>query len=107
MPRWNSDDSQDEDEDDGGWDGTGGLDEEYDDPENYVGDDDEFGPYEQNEFVSCPNCAGDVYEEAQQCPHCGGYIVQHERAWERRPWLWRALGLAGILALIWALARPF
>jgi len=52
----------------------------------------------------CPRCGADVYEDAEQCPRCGAWITSDSRPWTDRSWWWVALGLAGVIALIWALA---
>ncbi len=59
---------------------------------------------EATETVACPNCRADVYEDAEQCPVCGEYITHSTSVWADRPWWWIALGLAGIIAVIFALA---
>jgi|GEM_PF-1052823 len=44
----------------------GGYDEGLD-PEGPSADDlDRFG----SEFITCPNCHAEIYDQAPQCPHC-------------------------------------
>jgi hypothetical protein len=56
------------------------------------------------ETVRCPNCWGDVYEDAEQCPACGEYVVMSTSAWEGKPLPWVLIGLTGIVAVIMALS---
>jgi hypothetical protein len=66
--------------------------------------DEEFDD-DEDETVTreCPRCGVDVYEDAEQCPLCGAWISWDNRPWTGRSWWWVALGLAGVVALIWAL----
>jgi len=54
------------------------------------------------ELVACPACGAEIYEESEQCPKCGEYVTQSTRAWDGKPVWWLLLGLAGIIAVIWA-----
>ena len=56
------------------------------------------------DVVPCPECGADVYEDADQCPSCGHYILPDTSPWSGKPLLWVVLGLAGIAAVIGALA---
>lgn len=56
------------------------------------------------DLVACPQCGADVYEEAERCPYCGSYIVRSSSLWQNKPWWWVALGLVGIMAVIWLLS---
>lgn len=68
-------------------------------PDSPDSDDDEA------ELMPCPKCGVDVYEDAPQCPLCGEYIVRSTSPWSGRPWWWIAVGLAGIMAILyWILA---
>lgn len=74
----------------------------WDDPQNddWPEEDDSCGT------VPCPNCGGKVYEDAEQCPLCGEYIVRGGgRVWSGKPLWWLLLGLAGVLALVFARMR--
>ncbi|MCH2130118.1 MAG: hypothetical protein MK179_13295 [Pirellulaceae bacterium] len=57
-----------------------------------------------SETQTCPSCRSDIYEDAEQCPVCGEYIVWSRQTLSGRPWWFVALGLVGILAVIWALS---
>ena len=65
-------------------------------------EDDEDG---ETEVVPCPACGVEVYEEAERCPACGEYIVHSTSPWGGKPRWWIVLGLLGIAAVIYALAR--
>jgi len=71
-------------------------DEEFpDDEDNYDSD--------EVDTIPCPECGADVYEEAEQCPACGWYITSSSNPLSGRSWWWIALGMLGIIAVIWAL----
>ena len=54
--------------------------------------------------VDCPACGAEVYEDAEVCPVCGEFITTNTGPWAgRSPW-WIAIGIAGIIATILALA---
>jgi len=55
-------------------------------------------------LVKCSSCGSEVYEEAEQCPDCGEYIVADTNVWNDKPGWWIALGVAGVIAVIVALA---
>ncbi len=58
----------------------------------------------ETDVVDCPACGAEVYEDAIRCPVCGEYITHSSSVWAgRSPW-WIALGLAGVIAVIFALA---
>jgi hypothetical protein len=52
----------------------------------------------------CPRCGVDVYEDVEQCPLCGTWITSNTTPWAGRSWWWVALGVLGIIALVWALS---
>lgn len=59
---------------------------------------------DEAEVVDCPACGAEVYEDAPQCPVCGEYITHGARGvWSNRPVWWVLLGLAGILAVTFAM----
>lgn len=46
------------------------------------------------DWISCPHCGAEIYEEAVECPVCQQYVTR-----ETRPaWIWRAT--AGLLLAI-------
>jgi ssDNA-binding Zn-finger/Zn-ribbon topoisomerase 1 len=53
-------------------------------------------------FVRCPNCRKMIHEDAEQCPKCGHYVMDEELAQARPPWVWVGLGLALLVAVLWA-----
>ena len=54
------------------------------------------------ETLPCPECGQPIYEEADQCPHCGQYVTfSSSGAFDNKPWWWIALGLLGVLAVLW------
>ena len=55
------------------------------------------------ETLSCPECGVEIYEEAEQCPACGWYVIHSTSEWSSRSWWWIALGLTGIIAVIFVL----
>ncbi len=89
--------------------------EEPDDEDDvYSGDDyatDEFGDTDDSTITRpCPNCGTDIYEDAPSCSACGEWVDWSTAAASRKVWWaqqqptwWVYLGLAGILATIWAL----
>jgi endogenous inhibitor of DNA gyrase (YacG/DUF329 family) len=60
---------------------------------------------DESALVPCPQCGADIYEDAVQCPVCGEYVTHGTRAWEGRPGWWIALGLLGIIAVLFVLLR--
>jgi len=48
--------------------------------------------------VSCPHCAGQVWEEAEACEHCGAYLSREDGP-RSRPWWWVAGGIAALIAV--------
>lgn len=69
-------------------------------------DQDEFDDDDDTATVTCAACGAEIYEDAPQCPVCGEYVTASRGThWEGRPVWWIALGLLGIIAVIYALAR--
>lgn len=54
-------------------------------------------------FVACPNCRKMIHEDAEQCPRCGHYVIEEELDHSRPVWVWIGLGLALVVATLWAL----
>lgn len=77
-------------------------DEEYLDEE-----DDNWDNDDEAETFACPACGADVYEESQRCPECGEYISQSTGPLAGRSTAFVILGIAGIVATIWALVKLF
>lgn len=69
---------------------------EYPDPDDDPWDD-------HNEVVECPSCHAEVYEDAVRCPVCGEYVTHSTSPWSGQSTVWILLGLAGIVAVIFAL----
>jgi hypothetical protein len=65
---------------------------------------DEFEDEDDCETRACPSCGADVYEDVEQCPACGDYIVFSTGALSGWPWWFVALGMLGIVCLIFTLA---
>ena len=74
-------------------------DDDWEDPD--YGDDD-YGDDDEPELLACPECGGEVYEDAEQCPHCGQYIKPggSTSVLSGRPFWFIALAIAGIIAVI-------
>jgi hypothetical protein len=77
------------------------YDDEFDDEFN---DDELSNDDEPAITLPCPECGESVYEESPQCPYCGVYITHNTRPLAGKPWWFLALGLLGILAVIWLLS---
>lgn len=60
---------------------------------------------ESSEFLRCPSCHEEIFEDAEQCPYCGDYIVRSTSALAGRPFWFCALGLLGVAAAIYCLLR--
>lgn len=75
-------------------------DDDWEDPD--YGDDDYGDDDNEPELVPCPECGGEVYEDAEQCPHCGQYIKPggSKSVLSGRPLWFIALAIAGIIAVI-------
>jgi len=58
---------------------------------------------DEKDFVTCPVCGRDVYEELQQCPHCEHYIVHDTSIWSGRPTWWILLAVLGIISVLYFL----
>lgn len=74
--------------------------EDEDQDASYDDVDDDDSP----EWIACPECGADVYEEAEQCPECGNYIIHTTSVWAGRPPWWVILGILGIVLTVLALA---
>ncbi len=80
-------------------------DSEYD---SWEDEDDWPESAEESPTVTCPECGGEVYEEADCCPYCGFYLdAASTHAFIGRPAWFVALGVIGILATILALSGLF
>jgi hypothetical protein len=77
-------------------------DEEYPDEA-----DDDWDNDDEAETFACPACGADVYEDSQRCPACGEYISQNTSPMAGRSAVFVVLGIAGIVATIWALLKLF
>jgi hypothetical protein len=55
---------------------------------------------DSSETLPCPNCAAEIYEDAERCPNCGEYVTPSSSLWAGRPPWWIILGILGILATI-------
>lgn len=70
-------------------------DREYPDP-------DEFDDDDETATVQCAACGAEMYDDAPQCPVCGEYVgALRGSLWEGRPGWWIALGLLGIIAVMY------
>jgi hypothetical protein len=58
--------------------------------------------------IPCPECGGEVYEEADACPHCG-YFLEDAAVDPMlgKPWWFVVLGILGIIATVFALFGGF
>lgn len=74
--RWEEDEHDDEDWEHGAWE-----------------DDEEL------EFLPCPECGKQVYEEAEQCPYCGSYIIDANRQTLSDIFYWTAIVLIVLFVL--------
>ncbi len=54
-------------------------------------------------FVRCPSCRRMIHEDAEQCPRCGHYVMDEELEHARPTWVWIGLGLALLVAIMWAI----
>lgn len=77
-------------------------DDEYPDEADPNGDEDD-----ESETVECPACGADVYEDSERCPACGEYISPDTSPLKGRSAAFVILGIAGIVATIWALVILF
>ena len=72
---------------------------------------DEEDPPESDEesiAISCPECGGDVYEDADLCPHCGFFLEESPaHPLLGKPLWFVILGLLGLLATLVALSGLF
>ena len=68
------------------------------------GDEDWPDDDDSAELVPCPNCGREIYEEAEQCPSCGEYVTHDNRILASKPGWYVLLALAGVIAVILALA---
>jgi hypothetical protein len=75
-----------------------------DDDDDWDDDYPESDSDDEVETLPCPNCGAAVYEESARCPECGHYITHDTGALSGRPLWFVLLGLAGIIAVIAALA---
>jgi uncharacterized protein (DUF983 family) len=82
-------------------------DEEYPDEADADWDNDNGNGDDEGETIECPACGADVYEESQRCPACGEYISPSTSPLAGRSAAFVILGIAGILATIWALVKLF
>lgn len=53
--------------------------------------------------VPCPECGADIYEDTPRCPACGAYVTPDTSPWSDQPVWWIALGLLGIVAVLFVL----
>jgi hypothetical protein len=77
-------------------------DEEYPDEADADWDNDD-----DPETIACPVCGADVYEESERCPACGEYITPNTSPLAGRSAAFVILGIAGIVATIWAFVVLF
>jgi hypothetical protein len=78
----------------------------WDDSEDDSWSDEEDWPESDEESISisCPECGGEVHEEADACPHCGYFLEEtRDHPMLGKPWWFVVLGILGILATIFAL----
>jgi hypothetical protein len=65
-------------------------------------DSDESNDDDGTATVTCAACGSDIYEDAPQCPVCGEYVTSiGGTVWGGRSGWWIALGLLGIIAVIY------
>lgn len=82
---------------------------EDDDRENPSAEDcDDDGcddPDPSDDFLFCPACRREVYEDTQQCPHCGEWItpIHPDSPWKRGAFIFAAV--IAILSLLWVTIR--
>ena len=58
---------------------------------------------DEADFLDCPACGADVYEDAEQCPACGEWITRSTHPLAGRSAWFIGLGLLGIAVTIAAL----
>lgn len=84
------------------------YDDEHEFSDEYGYDDGDHGEYgygdDDPDYITCPNCRADVYEDAPACPVCGEYVTRSSHPFAGRPNWWIILGLIGILFTIIAMA---
>ena len=64
---------------------------------------------EDDRTARCPECGGEVYEDADQCPHCGMYVVPTYGGggvFAGKPWWFMLLAFLAIVGLIFSLVGP-
>lgn len=81
------------------------ADHEADDGYGFDAYGDDYGD-DDIETVPCPDCGGEVYEDAVHCPHCGEFIDWRaaRSIFDGRPNWWVGLGVLGLVATILTLA---
>lgn len=85
------------------------FDDDWDDPQDFEPDDDfdSDDPSEEIPMARCPQCGGEVLEDAQICPHCDQFITAEYGGMSEWPAWAVALGVAGVIATILALVGAF
>ncbi len=78
--------------------------EDFEYPDEDLSDDDLSDEWGESEWVVCPNCGAEVYEDAVRCPICESYITWGSNLWSGQSWWWVILGLLGIAATCMAIA---
>lgn len=82
---------------------------DYDSSDDWEDDVDDDYPDDSDESgtATCPICGAEVYEDTDCCPVCGDYIIPGATPsgsiWGGKPWWYIALGLLGILAVIYSM----
>lgn len=92
QPQFFDDDSRDFDDDD------------YPNDSEFADDDDHDDDFDDAaDVIPCPECGEDIYDDVIQCPHCHAYVTADTSVWSGRSWWWIAVGVLGILAVIYSL----
>ncbi len=78
--------------------------------------DDDYGDFdeglddadEEEQIFACPECGGDVYDDAERCPGCGHWVTDADRfgrAGEGAAWVkWVAVVLIVVVIVVWVVA---
>jgi len=67
-------------------------------------DDDLYQDDADSEPQQCPECNAEAHSLADVCSQCGHFFIDEPvSVWANRPGWWIALGLLGIIAVIWML----
>jgi RNA polymerase subunit RPABC4/transcription elongation factor Spt4 len=74
--------------------------DESDDFDDWDYPDEPDSDLDNADYLPCPECGEDVFDDAEQCPHCGQYITFSTNPWSGRSPAWIVIGALGVIAVI-------